>query len=434
MASLSVFENLKKKDHKQQLSELRQLPSNALVGIVGQEDVLSRLDAKADSIIYLYVIVERCQRKPSFHDTVQHLDHFVDHFDAAQIRGALPKFNLIGDVLLQWTKLGLNPIYAIRLLSKAIKRIQPAPGYLTALHAPLFRIALTARRPHAALSLLEESVTNISVKDTGVKVVNFLLYAYYGGMLFALMKRYDEALLLFQQAITTPAESASSIQVAASKKHTLISLIHRGTETKLPQYVSNTVVRISKYSSVIYKEITDVFAARNMSGFNELINVHKDSLEVDGNYGLALQLPAAMRRFAIIKLTRVYANMSLERIASEVGLQNAAEAEQVILGMIDAGDIRATITRQDGSNVKGSVRFHEATPVTGLPAIEVDLARVATQIQHMAKLSEQMREEELSIICKKQYLERHVQSSDNMDEIDYMTGGYSSMLDRSNFM
>jgi hypothetical protein len=73
---------------------------------------------------------------------------------------------------------------------------------------------------------------------------------------------------------------------------------------------------------------------------------------------------------------------------------------------VDAGDIRVSITQSaDG---KRCVQFHEATFSDGLAMERVDLARLVEQTQQVAKISEQMREEELRIICKPQYLMRHL--------------------------
>jgi hypothetical protein len=87
----------------------------------------------------------------------------------------------------------------VRLLLTAIRRFQPTPGHLTNLHGVVFRIALSVRRPNLVRSLLDTPVTTIDAKSMGITSIHFLLYAYYGGMLQALLKNYDEALILFQQ-------------------------------------------------------------------------------------------------------------------------------------------------------------------------------------------------------------------------------------------
>jgi hypothetical protein len=52
----------------------------------------------------------------------------------------------------------------------------------------------------------------------------------------------------------------------------------------------------------------------------------------------------------------------------------------------------------------------------------VDLARLVEQTQQVAKISEQMREEELRIICKPQYLMRHLGgNAEALEDIEYFT-------------
>jgi len=56
----------------------------------------------------------------------------------------------------------------------------------------------------------------------------FLLYYYYGGMIYAALKNYDRALYFFEVAITTPALAVSHIMLEAYKKYILVSLILHG--------------------------------------------------------------------------------------------------------------------------------------------------------------------------------------------------------------
>lgn len=59
-------------------------------------------------------------------------------------------------------------------------------------------------------------------------VKHFLLYYYYGGMIYTATKNYDRAQYFFRVCITTPALAVSHIMLEAFKKYILISLILEG--------------------------------------------------------------------------------------------------------------------------------------------------------------------------------------------------------------
>lgn len=74
----------------------------------------------------------------------------------------------------------------------------------------------------------------------------FLLYYYYGGMIYAALKNYDRALYFFEVAITTPALAVSHIMLEAYKKYILVSLILHG---KVSDETSNPYILISMFIS-----------------------------------------------------------------------------------------------------------------------------------------------------------------------------------------
>lgn len=59
-------------------------------------------------------------------------------------------------------------------------------------------------------------------------VKHFLLYYYYGGMIYTAVKKYERAQYFFRVCITTPALAVSHIMLEAFKKYILVSLILEG--------------------------------------------------------------------------------------------------------------------------------------------------------------------------------------------------------------
>lgn len=133
-----------------------------------------------------------------------------------------------------------TPIRGIDLLCKAIRKIQLHDSQLTSIHGDLCKLCLLAKCFKPALEFLEIDVSGISIEDDAK---HFLLYFYYGGMIYTALKNYDRALYFFEVCVMTPAAAVSHIMLEAYKKYILVSLILNGKISVLPNYTSNVVKR-----------------------------------------------------------------------------------------------------------------------------------------------------------------------------------------------
>lgn len=71
---------------------------------------------------------------------------------------------------------------------------------------------------------------------------HFLLYYYYGGMIYTALKRYEQALYCLEVVITTPAYAVSHVMLEAYKKYILVSLILYGKVSMTSYYVLVTII------------------------------------------------------------------------------------------------------------------------------------------------------------------------------------------------
>ena len=79
----------------------------------------------------------------------------------------------------------------------------------------------------------------------------------------------------------------------------------------------------------------------------------------DQNYGLVGQTVASLRRRKIQALTNTYMTLSLGDIAKNGGLADAAEAEAVLLNMIEDGENRKRTEREQRERTEGENRGRE---------------------------------------------------------------------------
>lgn len=162
----------------------------------------------------------------------------------------------------------------------------------------------------------------------------FLLYYYYGGMIYTALKQYSQALYLFEVAVTTPAMAVSHIMLEAYKKYILVSLILQGKIAPLPKYTSQVVGRFIKPLSQPYHELATACQNNHSEIARNIIMRNQDHFQRDNNLGLTKQVLASLYKNNIQRLTKTFLTLSLADVAARVQLSGPAEAEKYILNMV----------------------------------------------------------------------------------------------------
>ncbi|XP_014228372.1 COP9 signalosome complex subunit 3 [Trichogramma pretiosum] len=237
------------------------------------------------------------------------------------------------------------PITGIKLMMRAIKKLQSKDTHLTAVHADLCKLCLASKCLKPALKYLEKDISQI---DTGEDAKQFLLYFYYGGMIYTALKKYEKALYCFEVCTMTPAQAISHIMVEAYKKFMLVSPILIGKVQFLPNYTCNLVKRHVKRLCAPYVELSNVYCTNNCDEMKRVIRKYEESLIRDKNLGLANQVLNSLYKKNIQRLTNTFLTLSLTDVAARVKLSNIAEAEKYILNMIEDAEIFAVINQTDG--------------------------------------------------------------------------------------
>jgi len=104
----------------------------------------------------------------------------------------------------------------------------------------------------------------------------FLLYYYYGGIIYATLKNYDRSLYFFQVALTTPSMAVSHIMLESYKKYVLVALILHGKVPPLPKYTSQVVNRFIKPLSQPYTDLSAAYASNNAEELTAVINKYTE--------------------------------------------------------------------------------------------------------------------------------------------------------------
>ena len=93
------------------------------------------------------------------------------------------------------------------------------------------------------------------------------------------------------------------------------------------------------------------FYSTQHTELQSVLEKHNLVFQEDGNSGLVAQVVVARQKTSIKRLTKTFLTLSLEDVASRVGLASPAEAENQLVSMIEEGSIFARISQKDGERI-----------------------------------------------------------------------------------
>jgi COP9 signalosome complex subunit 3 len=297
-------------------------------------------------------------------------------------------------------------LLGVAVLRAALVKLRPSVNHLTPVHGEFVKLCVAAHAHHRALPIIADSLFNVD-GDADVAIEDVLTYAYYAGLAYTGARRFVDARLMFHRCMQTPATAVSAIAVEAYKKYVLVSLIIDGKVapsalSDLPQALTVALPRVAEayhelaQASTKSNSISGNSSSSNNSaapsrsakaasdeaggkkrrgdeplagmlspgeaaallqtstpraGASKLERVavrHVERVRADRNLGLLKQALAAERRVDLKRQTKTYLTLSLAAIAQRAGLANEAAAEELLLQMIEAGEIFAKISARDG--------------------------------------------------------------------------------------
>ncbi|XP_076172267.1 COP9 signalosome subunit 3 [Ptiloglossa arizonensis] len=300
------------------------------------------------------------------------------------------------------------PLRGIELLCRAIRKIQLFDSQLTSIHADLCQLCLLSKCFQPSLEFLDIDVTGISQEGGQFDSKYFLLYYYYGGIIYTALKSYDRALYFFEVCVTTPAMAVSYIMLEAYKKYILVSLIMHGKVLTLPRYTSQVVSRYVKPLSQQYQELATAYLMNSCEEVQKIITKYQQLFIRDYNMGLVKQVLSYLYKKNIQRLTKTFLTLSLSDVASRVQLAGPADAEKYILNMIEDGEIFATINQKDGMVV-----FHDDPEKYNSPQM---LAKLEKEMAACMDLDKQVLEMEEEVVLTSQYVRKACGQNDQDDQ------------------
>jgi 26S proteasome regulatory subunit N3 len=97
-----------------------------------------------------------------------------------------------------------------------------------------------------------------------------------------------------------------------------------------------------------YLEIAQAVRRGDLAVFHETVGRHAERLRVDGTYTLISRLAHSVVKAGLRRLKTSYSRISLDDVASRLGLPSATSAEFVVAKAVRDGVIDATIDHEGG--------------------------------------------------------------------------------------
>ena len=254
------------------------------------------------------------------------------------------------------------PRRAAHYLGKCIDNWRPGPGHLTPAHAVLAEVCLKSHLAFVALPRLEEPVYEINPNLTGVNIIDYCDYYYFGGLCYASLQQFGRSADMLEQVLLAPAKGLSVRTIAAAKAHILVTSIHTG-EGSLPPHT-----RMARVLGDVCREyvtfadfVARAIAKSSFDAASVQLNVPAEA-QYDGMMPLLNQAAQAIAGHRTRNLTNTYLTVALTKIAEEYG-GSVALAEFKLREMVLHKQLNCTI-----DSVKNVVTFSDDADAGGVSA------------------------------------------------------------------
>lgn len=274
-----------------------------------------------------------------------------------EIRSSFKQFSSLCHALTEALVKTHRSVSGIHLLKTAILKLQTHQAQLTPIHSDFCLLCIDSKCLNPALPFLEIDYTEIKkIDDKDEDVMRVMLFYYYGGLIYAAVKNFEQTSFFFEQVLTFPANVMNPLMLETYKKQLIITLLMNGKlpENMFPKYTSPCVLRQKKQVGHPYIQLAHEYTSLNYDEVRRIVTNNSNTYERDDNMGLVKQCLTQVHKRNIKCLTRTFLTLPLREVANHIGLASEKEAELHILNMIDDREIFATINQKEGMVV-----FHD---------------------------------------------------------------------------
>jgi hypothetical protein len=282
-----------------------------------------------------------------------------------RVLGVSLKTGMVSRVVDEATGLGV----AKRLINVMVESTTDRVLVLTPLHAVVLEALVSLRAYRTAARFITEfsQIVRVDPPKTGSTVLDHLTYWYLAGQVFTHERNFERAQACYFVCLSTRANAASALAVAATIKHSFCSMLLRRDAAHFPSAAPTAVVSaIQDSAHKYYRNVVDAYNKRVVTDYQSCIMVNEEALRASRNWGLAQQVVLALRMRIVQELPAVYSRVPLEKVRADAGVHDLAEARSIVLVMASAGflDARVDDHHHDEAAADGTITTTTTTTVT----------------------------------------------------------------------
>ncbi|OAG38772.1 hypothetical protein AYO21_06967 [Fonsecaea monophora] len=415
--------------------------------IAPAKDDLDALSPFAHTILYTYVLVAGIETSVASGKAAPkqlpstalpegafwpYITQLLLEFDPIQARYCGAQILRLVDCVAVGAEQTANYVPAIQLLHHVILRLDSTSSTLTSTHRTFLRLCLLSQAYAEAVRILDLPIYHIPPSKHDFRIHRclcsnsdqpwtflspvtglsqpitsrtYLEYYLMGGMCYMALRRYKEAMFFLEVVLTAPATQnvASAIMVEAYKKWLFVGLLRTGSTPPVPKSVGQNAIRHIRALARPYEAVADVFKGSNVELLRAEIEAGNHIWQDDGNYGLAVEVFEAFRKFAVQRLSKTFAALSIAEVAKRTSPDpsNLAETKAYIDTLIVTGELSAVVTRSEsGTEI---LRFLP-TSASVRPEAQVESALVA-QTRELQVLLKHVQDTEHRLEISKEYID-----------------------------
>lgn len=171
-----------------------------------------------------------------------------------------------------------------------------------------------------------------------------LRYLYYSGRVQALRLEYTQSYSNLSQCLRKcPSNTGLGFRIAVQRLLVVVQLLMGEIPDRSVFFGEGMKGELRPYL-----EIAQAVRRGDLAVFHETVGGHADRLRVDGTYTLISRLAHSVVKAGLRRLKTSYSRISLEDVASRLGLPSATSAEFVVAKAVRDGVIDATIDHEGG--------------------------------------------------------------------------------------
>jgi len=190
----------------------------------------------------------------------------------------------------------------------------------------------------------QKLISNSTFPSESASNNQLLRYLYYSGRVQALRLEYTQSYSNLSQCLRKcPSNTGLGFRIAVQRLLVVVQLLMGEIPDRSVFFGEGMKGELRPYL-----EIAQAVRRGDLAVFHETVGGHAERLRVDGTYTLISRLAHSVVKAGLRRLKTSYSRISLDDVASRLGLPSATSAEFVVAKAVRDGVIDATIDHEGG--------------------------------------------------------------------------------------